>query len=308
METSDDKELILHYIDKIHSVQMDTVRRTNSIFAIQTIFALLLIAYCTGIISVDEQIAFGGMKINVASQFFLLGGAYLIGVLYIHYLGLSMHRHRITDTIIQLYATFNFADRREAGETVLIEPAEIINTTLSPKRFGFPHASPCAWNTVGVPFTIALFLLPLFAQILAAYRMIKFFGWEPWVTIPFIILLAVIFIYLISFIQEASHEEERRWQRLFESTSGTKYKSQVEDMAFEAELKNIMVDLNLSNEYDKKICGRLNDLIDRKLRTIGNRKALEVVIQRELSDISPQKKQWLQGFLDGITTQKGKGR
>lgn len=84
-----DRELVLHYIDKLYTIYGEMGREYNRIFFLLILASFIVFGLSLGIVSVDRSFAFGGLTVGVNSGLLLIGGSTLIGVLLIYMLSLN---------------------------------------------------------------------------------------------------------------------------------------------------------------------------------------------------------------------------
>jgi hypothetical protein len=184
--------MIIQIIDRTYEFMQRLWDTSNRILLTQTVLSILTIGLSVGMLSVEEQIEIGGLKVKLAIWILVGGGAFLVGVLLMSFYTIESHAMILGDQLRTLY--------REAGGKLLDYPVDTIfdtpNVMVSsisflnrpkPNRFAFLIKLDNVTTFAAVATLILL--LPLAAEVLAAVKVSSSFGWKWWSWFPFVVLI-----------------------------------------------------------------------------------------------------------------------
>lgn len=195
-----DRELVLHYIDKLHTAYVETGQALNRYLFLLVITAFLIFGLSLGIVTIDRSFSFGGLTVAINSGLILIGGSALIGMLYIYVLSLYEAEIRLRIKIVQLYRSVGLEEdiflKVGNGMTVLGFGGilEVFSTDMYKIRGGIGVGAVIALIYMGV-----IVFFPIVAQIAACWRMVSLFGGAVWVIAPMALILLITAISFIFF-------------------------------------------------------------------------------------------------------------
>lgn len=201
-----DQTLTLNYIDKIYGTMGRVWDGSTRILLTETVLSLLMISLSAGIISVDEQVEFGGLKFKIALWGILGGGALLIGILFMSLLTMETHAWYLAKEIRRLYKAIGYEEKLLDKPAVnpfdtpniLVSSMSILAIEKRPQRFRFALWFDNVTTAVGVLFL--LLILPIGAEVAAGLRLSSSFGWKWWTWLPFAILILINLLSFVTFV------------------------------------------------------------------------------------------------------------
>lgn len=197
-----DKELILHYIDKVHSSLTGTITALNRVWILLVVFSFILIILCFGLVSTSNSgFSYGGLNLIVPFWIIIFGGAWVIGILFIYMLSLETQRGVLVEEIIKLYKSIGYEnDSMKLGGTGALEIPNMMTIAIESIKFE---------SIINIPLSatfVVVLLVPLGAEIIACYKTIATFGWKWWIIASFLLLFLLSISYLISYVHSILSE------------------------------------------------------------------------------------------------------
>ncbi len=202
MSENVDRELTLHYIDKVHTSLLETGQSINRSIVSLALLVVIILALSSGIVSVNQNISLGGFNFNVSISIVLTGGAWAIGLLFIYILGLDYHDSILRDTILRLYKSLGFSDESMFDlESNSLEFPNILTITLNTKRMPSYFLGKAIY-IISLILAFSFFLIgPIIAQIIAGYKMVLLYGATWWIWLSFSLIVLITVSRLVSFLK-----------------------------------------------------------------------------------------------------------
>jgi hypothetical protein len=191
------------FYEKVYDLLLESGKTINRMISLTILLSFLLIIISTGDVTIDE-ISFVGIKLKITAALILLGGAWIIGALYIYVIGLTKYNLALQEKINVRYEKFLEKNNKFIGYVFILSPNivfTIIATLTQPGTSSLPKLYTGAFNLfVFVIIGAALLLFPLVAQLFAYLKVINLFHGTFWIWITFILLFVITLGDLISFL------------------------------------------------------------------------------------------------------------
>jgi|SRR5579859_5949084 len=197
-----EKELVLHYIDKVHSSLTGTITALNRVWILLVVFSFILIILCFGLVSTGNSgFSYGGLNLIVPLWIIIFGGAWVIGILFIYLLSLETQRGELVDEIVKLYQSIGYENNSmKLRGTGALEIPNMMSIVIESIKFK-SIMDPLLLVIFGV-----VFLIPLGAEGIACYKIIAVFGWKWWIIVSFLLLFLLTISYLITYVRSILSE------------------------------------------------------------------------------------------------------
>jgi hypothetical protein len=206
-----DKELALHYIDKLYSTQCLIWESMNRILITEIILSVVLISIASGTVSLDEAVEVTGLKIKISLSVVLSAGAIIIAMLFTQFVSQFNHSHKFRDKITELYSKIEYSDPGREIEAQAFEAPgsfwSIIATTRGDTSNWFVDTFSISFSMFIVIGIMAI--MPLIAQIACGLKVAALFGHRWWIYLLFSMLV----IFTIIFIFSAFYEEKAKVEK-----------------------------------------------------------------------------------------------
>ena len=138
MEEDVRRQLVLHYIDKTHATYVEIAKTGNRVSVFLILFSLLVIAISSGVVSANQEVSVGGMKLEVTYWVILLTSVWVIGCCFAYMAALSCHDSYLENTILRLYASIGFSDKSlSKNPHTLVNPDPLALMSLHIENNGF---------------------------------------------------------------------------------------------------------------------------------------------------------------------------
>ena len=98
-----ERELTLHYIERIHETMLATGTSINRAYLLQCVCSAITILLSFGIAKSDNQLSLAGLEIHVPVWMIVLGFSVIVAALFSYLVGLSNHLRRLRRIIVKLY-------------------------------------------------------------------------------------------------------------------------------------------------------------------------------------------------------------
>ena len=197
-----DRELLLHYIDKLHGSLLETGRTMNRVILWMAILSLFALAIAIGVVESDGILAMSGVNFRLPISVLLLGSSGLLAILFVYFLALSKYEERIKTAIISMYDDLDFTQIREDED--VIHPLEFPNMILLlfiSDRLRRPPSRTRDVIAVTVVFMV-ISALPIAAEIASFLRVIQVHGVTWWSIAWYICIAALTAFYLWHYVSE----------------------------------------------------------------------------------------------------------
>jgi hypothetical protein len=198
VEEPDEKDLLQDYIDKAYEGLKETGKSINRVIILSISLSLIIITVSTGIVSLGQNFSIFGLNFGIPGWIILLAGSWIIGALYIYLISLLKRNTILENSIQKYYQTVNNSINSKVS---LIKSLDIFTIVIFTIKDYSLHGILFFFNfaLVGI-VAISIFLIPIAAQIFAAYKMLVIFSGAWWLLISFPFLILICFIDMIDFI------------------------------------------------------------------------------------------------------------
>lgn len=200
-----DRELVLHYIDKLYVAYIESVHALNRAALLLIIVSLLVFGLSLGIIAVDSSFALGGLTVGANSALILITGSVFISLLLIFFFSLIGAIDSLVDKIFGLYRSVGMEENMPLGGNKdggnKLGYAGILEIFISEMFRSGDLDTPL--GVIGAIIYIGVFFLfPIIAQIAAVWRMILLFEWTWWLILSFTLIFSITMAYTVYFIKQ----------------------------------------------------------------------------------------------------------
>jgi len=186
------KELVLHNINNLLSNYRSVQRRLNRFVSLEILCSIVLIALASGIISVDKQIRFLGVNININSPVLLITGMWAICILFICIIALADCETSLSREIKRLYESLEYRDHSIAiGYYTVGSLYGLIFAFLNSSKSKSFIFTKIIFVLYIIVMFIALLLLPFVAEFFAGYKLITILGWPWWLIVSHSLILCI---------------------------------------------------------------------------------------------------------------------
>jgi len=193
-----DKDITLHYIDKLHNSLLESGKALNRNLIVSIIASLVLFGLSKGIVTVEDKISILGANLKIQSWIITLIITWLIAIAFIRILGMARHESRIRDTIIRLYEEISFSDESMKDEEANpLEYPSILTILTSSKNLKLGKA----WLLVSIVAAFMIMLLPFLAVGYAHFILFSLHGPKWWLIASVIAVAGLMIIYTVSFVR-----------------------------------------------------------------------------------------------------------
>lgn len=191
------KLITLNYIDKVYNNLVGTGQTINSLVTIQIIIDVAIITLCINPGLVDPECSFSGIKFHLPTSFIIAAGAWITGIIVVISIALIGHEAELLDHIQRLYKSLDYEDKETMEEKScnVLEHPNFMTVILEHSA-----ESKVIKKIIYYAMILVVFILPIFAQLFAAYRVANFFNWSFWITISFLALLLFTIYYVINYL------------------------------------------------------------------------------------------------------------
>ncbi len=185
----------LDYMDKMHSALTDIWGKANRALTIQFLTCLALIALSTGLASPIEGVVVGGMDLKVIPAVIFVGGAWIVGLLFVYLYALKCREVELKAPIRRQYESLGYP----AGWDYQYLRSRMIDEIVVSAVQNGGHAFTAVVGSVSNIIRIAVVhILPLAAIGLAACKAVELYGWAWWVPVAFAPLFVMVIVYVVA--------------------------------------------------------------------------------------------------------------
>lgn len=193
-----EKDLTLHYIDKIHVSLIETGKAINRNLIYIVILSLLLIALGSGLLEAEKNISVAGLVFSFPYWTISYAGAWILIFYYVSFIGLIGHETRLRDAILRLYKKIGFSDQSmEELQANPLEYPNFVTTSVSERNIGIGLAE----TPIRLIIMAVILILPLFAEGYVAYRLVAIQNYSIWMILSFAAILLVGITYLVALLR-----------------------------------------------------------------------------------------------------------
>ncbi len=193
---SSEKELALHYIDKVHMSLLETGKAINRYAMYVVTTSLLLMALGTGLLDVGKTISISGLSISIPSWVISYVGAWILIFFYGSFLGLINHENWLYKVVIRLYRSIGFSDESmESHSENTLEYPGVLTISASKRSLGKAH-SPFIILYAGV-----LILFPMVAEVYVAYKLLVSQNYSLLMIFSFCLIFLIGFTHFVGLFQ-----------------------------------------------------------------------------------------------------------
>ncbi len=185
MENEPDKDVVLHYIDKVHNALTETVQVLNCIGILLTLLSIFTIALSVGLVSANHNYSIGGLNFVISYWIIIMSGAWATGILSIYYMSLDNHRAILRDEIMQLYKSIGYENgSMKYGGTSALEVPNMMIFLIEVQLFREFKTVRFIDRIVNISIFGFISLVPIVTEIFACYKLIALLGgyggnWHP---------------------------------------------------------------------------------------------------------------------------------
>lgn len=203
MTTSPGTDVVLHQIDKIYDNLAYTKQTMNRIGILGVVLSLIMIALSFGLVSAGQQLSVIGLTLTVPLWLFILGGTWIIGVLFVYYHVLDAYDDKLANRIVELYSSIGYTD--ENMDNFFPKSFNFILMTTFPKLTMLKKSDFNKVIVLSITLVIALFIIfiPLIAQIIAYYKVVSLVGGIWWVILSLCLQFLITVPYAIAIFTNA---------------------------------------------------------------------------------------------------------
>src|SRR3989442_9874465 len=94
-----EKDIVLHYIDKLHTFVIVNERTRGRISVFLLLSSCAVIMLSTGIVSTDQTLSIGTLALAIPYWLALMAGAWIVGILFIYFRIAMKHSMLLVNTI-----------------------------------------------------------------------------------------------------------------------------------------------------------------------------------------------------------------
>ena len=194
----DDSTVTLHYVDKLHGSLIETGKSINRSMMLEVVLALGVLAMATGIVTTNQKFSVTGLELQFEAWVFPLAGSWLLALVYVYLLELTVHENELRDTILRLYSDLGISDKSLKDlETNPLESPNIITVVVSKERVGSTKYGLLMRIYAALVMVSVLLVLPILAEIVAAYNLFKKYGVNWWFIVSYVAIFVLMFLYLM---------------------------------------------------------------------------------------------------------------
>lgn len=202
METEPDKEVVLHYIDKVHNGLTETVQILNRIGILLALLSIFTIALSAGLVSANQNYSFEGLNFVISYWIIIMSGAWATGILSIYYMSLDNHRTMLRDEIIQLYRSIGYENTSmKDGGTGALEVPNMMILLIEVQLFREFKTVKFIDRVITLSIFGFISLIPIVTEIFAFYKFTILLGLVWWGLASFIILFLLTMSYFIAMLR-----------------------------------------------------------------------------------------------------------
>jgi hypothetical protein len=165
---------------------------------LEVVLALGVLAMATGIVTTNQKFSVTGLELQFEAWVFPLAGSWLLALVYVYLLELTVHENELRDTILRLYSDLGFSDKSLKDlETNPLESPNIITVVVSKERVGSTKYGLLMRIYAALVMVSVLLVLPILAEIVAAYNLFKKYGVNWWFIVSYVAIFVLMFLYLM---------------------------------------------------------------------------------------------------------------
>lgn len=200
------RTVTLHYIDKLHTLQIESGKIINLYCALCLALCFLTAFISSGFATADPKLTVIGLNISFPSWVLPLLGTWLILIMYSQLVSIVCHESRLRRTILDLYKEIEFEhESMKTREVNLLEYPNVLTLMTSQENLRLGRLQ--ALLTLAA-FIIVL-VVPLVTQIYAAYSMLVGYGESWWIVTSSVIIIVCMLMYMVAFFRSSSSYENR---------------------------------------------------------------------------------------------------
>ncbi len=194
-----EKDIVLHYIDKLHAFMIVNERTRGRISVLLFLASCAVIILSNGIVSTDQTLSIGALVLAIPYWLALLAGAWIVGILFIYFRITMKHGMLLVNTINRLYQSVGYRDE----SFIEARPTAIYNSHIMAVMHAYKLMSNANFNKIlytwgGNLVLLVWVVIPALAEALACYRMVILFGSVWWVIFSFFALFGITVGYLFA--------------------------------------------------------------------------------------------------------------
>ena len=196
-----DRELTLHYIDKLHNSLLESGRATSRSVGLVAVLSIGVLALSMGIATLQEEVAIGGAVLAMQSWVVLIGLSLVLAGAYFHLWGTAAHDHRVGTIILQQYSLLGFdPPLKETREPHPLAYADVFTTitNLGGLDLGAGRVGRFLSTISGLVGTVALVLGPIAVECVALNKILQLQPRAVWVWFLYGSITLLMILYFVT--------------------------------------------------------------------------------------------------------------
>lgn len=201
-----DKAVTLHYIDKLHVLQIESGKKINLYCALCLAVCFFTFFISSGFATADPKLTIIGLNISFPSWVLPLIGTWLILIMYSQLISIVCHESRLRRTILDLYKEIEFEhESMQTRQVNLLEYPNVLTLMTSRENLRLGRMQ----TAITLTALIIVLIIPLFTQVYASYRMLAGYGGSSWIAVSSVIVIVCMLVYMAAFFRSSSSYENR---------------------------------------------------------------------------------------------------
>jgi hypothetical protein len=205
-----DKDIVLHYIDKLYSTQAKIWESMNRIVLTEVILSIILISLSSGIISLDENVEVTGLKIKISLSVVLSLGSLIIATLFTQFASQLKHSFTFREKIEELYSSLGYSVPLLDTKSEAFQPPGFFGSIVATIR---DDSSNKFISGFSILFTIimlggVMIIMPVAAQIACGLKVAALFDHRWWIYLLFgvLVIFTILFIFITTYEERSNVE------------------------------------------------------------------------------------------------------